>query len=176
MVTDMTRLDRSAGASTMPTDEGGAMVHFSNEFFSWAQSETFWAVVGALAAVVATCIAIIELVRRNVLDRQFAAYRRVNTNRVWGHIQILLEAYETLDEAKNSKPQGTSVQDRIERERFLCDKIISARKAVVATYLRLLEQAISEHDQFNEEIAQRWLQMGRLENDWRYRIAMKFID
>jgi len=151
-----------------------------NPFLSWlsevASSDTLWAVIGAIAAVVATCIAIVELVRRNAIDRQFAAYRRVNANRVWGHIQIVLEAYETLDEAKKAPAPGTTERDRIERERFLCDKIISARKAVVAAYLRLLEQAISEQDKFDEEVAQRWLQMGRLENDWRYKIALKFVD
>jgi flagellar biosynthesis chaperone FliJ len=151
-----------------------------NEFLSrlsdWASSDTLWAVVGAIAAVAATCVAIIELVRRNALDRQFTAYRRVNANRIWGHIQIVLEAYETLDEAKKAPARGLTEKDRVERERFLCDKIISARKAVVAAYLRLLEQAISEQDRFDEQVAQRWLQMGRLENDWRYRIAMKFVD
>jgi hypothetical protein len=144
--------------------------------FTFLGSELFWAIFGAIFTTVATCIALLELTKKRAVDRQFGIYKRDSKNRVWGHIQLILEVYNTLDEARNLPKADALAQGYDDYEAFLCDKITSARKGIVASYLRLIEQAISIEEGFNEETALRWRQMGRLENEWRYQVALKFLD
>ena len=139
-------------------------------------TELFWAIFGAIFTTVATCIALLELTKKRAVDRQFNIYKRDSKNRVWGHIQLILEVYSTLDEARNLSKAEAVAQGYDDYEAFLCDKITSARRGIVASYLRLLEQAISSEEAFNEETALRWRKTGRLENDWRYQVALKLLD
>jgi hypothetical protein len=59
---------------------------------------------------------------------------------------------------------------------FLYFKIISARKVLVATYLKQLKDRINQEDYFDRAIAEKWFEEGKLQNEWRKKAAMQFAD
>jgi hypothetical protein len=139
-------------------------------------SELAWVIVGGVAGVIGTVVAIIESVKKKSERLRYQRLKRTQKNRTWGHIQAVLELYQSLEDARNSS-HATALSEGYETyEAYLCDKITSARRGAVRIYLRLLEQAIDEEETFDARAAQHWKDTGKLENEWRYQMALKFVD
>ena len=134
-----------------------------------------WTVVGVLATVGSTLVAAIQGVRFGNVQRNFNTFRSSNNHRTWGDIQLILELYETLDEARTHALDPSKLPSDTSPTAYLASKLSSARRSAIAAYLRLLEQAIDDEDEFTEETAKEWLRLGKLENDWRYQKSLKFV-
>jgi len=123
----------------------------------------FW---GTIASIIGLAIAIIQTFRYRAANENFKKLKQVRNTQIWGSIALTLEAYDTLNEAKQ-------IIEKKHVDNDIALKIVSARKSVVAQYLRLLEQAILDEELFTAETAAEWREKGLLENEWRYQIALK---
>ena len=131
------------------------------------------AAYSSLFSLVSVPFGVVQFFRYRVARDALRRLKTLNKNRLWGDIQLLLEAYETLDEARNPEH---AARMKINMGQYHTIKIASARKGVVALYLRLLEHAINEEEEFTSETAKRWFESGRLENEWRYKAALRFAN
>lgn len=123
-------------------------------------------IVGTFASLIALVVALVQSLRYKAARENYQKLRQIRNTQIWGSITLTLEAYDTLDEAKaliKNKPIDSEI----------AMKIVSARKSIVAQYLRLLEEAILDEDMFTEATATEWRSMGLLENEWRYQAALK---
>lgn len=123
-------------------------------------------VVAGLVGIVSFILAFVQTLRYRQAEKDLQFFRRSKNADIWGNIALVLQAYESLDDAR------TLVR---RRQVELAGKLSSARRAIVGQYIQLLKQAILDEPEFTEETIQYWRRIGRLENDWRAAQAMKYI-
>lgn len=128
------------------------------------------AYIGSISSIVSLVFGVVQFMRYKAAKEKHDKLKQIRGTQIWGSINLTLEAYDTLDEAKallkNDNLQNIDLNE-------LAYKVVSARKSTVAQYLRLLEQAILDEDNFTEETAKQWKDKGLLENEWRYKTALK---
>jgi Ni,Fe-hydrogenase I large subunit len=98
-------------------------------------------IIGTVASVICLIIAIVQYMKYKETKDNLKKLKNVRNTQIWGSISLILEAYKTLDEAKELITTKT-----VDSE--VAMRIVSARKSIVAQYLRLLEQAILEEEYF----------------------------
>jgi len=125
-------------------------------------------IIGTIASIISVVIALVQYMKYKEAKNNLRKLKNVRSTQIWGSILLTLEAYNTLDEAKD-----LITTKAVDNE--IATKIVSARKSIVAQYLRLLEQAILDEECFTEETAREWKDKGLLENEWRYQAALKLI-
>jgi len=125
-------------------------------------------IIGTIASVVSVIVAIIQYMKHKEAKDNYRKLKNIRNTQIWGSILLTLETYNTLDEAKEL------VETKI-IDNEVAMKIVSARKSIVAQYLRLLEQAILDEECFTEQTAREWKEKGLLENEWRFQAALKLV-
>jgi hypothetical protein len=125
-------------------------------------------IIGTIASVISVIVAVIQYMKYRETKNNLKKLKNVRSTQIWGSILLTLEAYNTLNEAKD-----LITIRAVDNE--IATKIVSARKSIVAQYLRLLEQAILDEECFTEETAREWRDKGLLENEWRFQAALKLI-
>jgi hypothetical protein len=123
-------------------------------------------IAGTIVSIIGLIIAIIQSMKYKAANENYKKLKQIRNTQIWGSISLILEAYDTLDEAKK-------ILEEREIDSEISLKIVSARKSIVAQYLRLLEQAILDEPTFTIETANEWRKKGLLENEWRYQVAIK---
>lgn len=94
------------------------------------------AAIGTLGTVVATVVSVLQTARYSSQRNRSRELERIRKATVWGNIAMVLEAYQTLDDAR-----GICASDGELKKELLCSKISSARSAVVTQYQQLLKEA-----------------------------------
>jgi len=125
--------------------------------------------IAGAASIISLVVAIIQHQKYKATKKDYEKLRQIRNAQIWSNILLTLEAYNTLDQAKQKIYQKEVDQD------LLPLIIISARKSLVAQYIKLLEQAVLDEDEFTEETAKEWRKKGLLENEWRYNAALRFV-
>lgn len=123
--------------------------------------------LGAAASVIGIGIAIAQTFRYREARRLLVEIRRNRSAEIWGGIALTLQAYDTIEDARELVPDTASA---------LSGKVASARRVVVAQYLQQLRQAVLDEPVFNERVLQNWIANGRLENEWRIAQARRLLD
>ncbi|MCO5261208.1 MAG: hypothetical protein M9916_13795 [Crocinitomicaceae bacterium] len=129
-------------------------------------TEQIIGISGGVASIIGLGIALLQYLKYKKAKESLEKLKEIRNTQLWGSITLLLETYNTLEEAKELLNE-----DGISQELSL--KVISARKSTVAQYLRLLEQAILDHPNFTTEIAEKWREKGLLQSDWELNAAIK---
>lgn len=127
------------------------------------------AYIGSISSIASLLFGVVQLMKYRAAKEKHDKLKQIRGAQIWGSINLTLEAYDTLNEAKDLVFSNAKDPDINE----LACKIVSARKSTVAQYLRLLEQAILDEERFTEETAKEWKEKGLLENEWRYKAALK---
>ena len=123
---------------------------------------------GLIFSVAGLVLAISQTLRYNQARKDLNELQRRHNADIWQGISLTLQAYETLDDARNIDVSGP-------RRPELAAKLGSARRAVVAQYVHQLRQATLDEPEFTDETVERWRSIGRLENEWRVQQARKFL-
>lgn len=124
--------------------------------------------IGILITCLGIGIAVIQTIRAEQTTRKLRRLERVQSAQIWHNIALTLNAYETLEDAREYAKDGA-------QKEALVAKISSARRCIVDQYLDLIRAAALEEKEFTEQTVQRWVEQGRLQNDWRVMQARKFI-
>lgn len=131
--------------------------------------EILLAVASSIASIAGLAVAVIQTVRFRAAKRANKELRRSRNTQIWGNIVLALQAFERLEPLKDTHPDVESLPDDVKK------RVVAARQSVVDQYLRLLEQAILDENEFTAETVDLWCESGRLENEWRRDHAMKFV-
>lgn len=134
------------------------------------------AVSASVITIAAGSAALLQSLRFRSARRALEQLKRHIKNRIWGDIQLTLQVFDSLEEAKQTYDGVKPLRPGITMEQYLYAKMISARKGAVAAYLRQLEQRINEEETFDHETAQKWFEEGRLQNEWRLNAALGFAE
>ena len=128
-------------------------------------------VLGISLGVVGIGISLLQTYRYEEARERLAQIKRVRNATIWHNIALVLNAYDTLEDARQFVSEGElSVgKDALQA------KISSARRCVVDQYLDLLKEAVLDEEHFSEETIEYWRSIGRLENEWRVKQAKKFL-
>jgi|GEM_PF-6663934 len=126
-------------------------------------------IVGSVASIIGLVVAIIQTIRFRNASENVRMLKRHRNATIWSNISMLLEAYETLEDARNLVEVTEDLDPK------LYAKISSARRSIVNQYLQYLKEAVLDEDDFTSEILDSWVKSGRLENEWRVNQARKFI-
>lgn len=122
--------------------------------------------IASVVGILSLGLAIAQTVRARNARAELERIRRIKNADIWSGISLTLQAYETIDDARELIPEGAHE---------LSAKIGSARRAIVGQYLQQLRQAVLDEPEFTEETVKEWRRVGRLENEWRVAQAMKFV-
>lgn len=114
---------------------------------------------------------IIQTYRAKQVSEDLKQKKREQNASIWCNISMVLNTYDTLEDAR-IYANGASGPENMDA---LSAKISSARRCIVDQYLNLLKQAVLDEPDFSEEVLQRWIKQGRLENEWRVAQARKLI-
>jgi hypothetical protein len=123
---------------------------------------------GLALSVLGLVVALAQTLRYREAQKSLSEIKRRNNADIWQGMSLILQAYESLDDARSIRLLGFPRSD-------LAAKISSARRAVIALYIHQLRQATLDEPVFTEETIRHWIKTGRLENEWRVQQARKFI-
>lgn len=124
---------------------------------------------GSLASFIGLVIAYVQWRNYRSAEQQLLTIRRHRNADIWTNISLLLQAYESIEDARNlwSTSEISNTQ--------LLAKINSARRSIVSQYLHLLKEAALDEPRFSDQTIQEWIKCGRLENEWRIAQARRLI-
>ena len=126
---------------------------------------------GALLSALGFAIAIVQTYRAWSANATLENEKRTRNATIWHNIALVLNAYETIEDARSALNNGADTTDTA----VIAAKLSSARRCIVDHYLELLKSAVLDEPEFNEGTVRLWIEQGRLENDWRVKQARKFI-
>ena len=80
-----------------------------------------------------------------------------------------VRTFDSLDEARDLIASREPVDDEV------ISKISSARRGTVDHWRELLKDAVLQEPEFNSATLEKWIEMGRLENEWRIAQARRLL-
>lgn len=128
-----------------------------------------WALIGTAASILSLVFALIQTLKYRTSKKNYEKLKKIQHNQIWGNIRIVLEIFDRLEPLKEDAGKLTSAPDEVK------SRIIAARQSTVDNYIRLIEQAALAEDNFTQETVDKWFANGKLENEWRRDVAMKFV-
>jgi hypothetical protein len=123
-------------------------------------------VTAGVITIISFILALTQTLRYKQARDSLAEIRRIKNAEIWSDIATTLQAYKSLDEARELVPSDS---------KDLYGKVNSARRAIITHYIQLLRQAILDEPEFTEETVEFWKRTGRLDTEWRVAQAMIFV-
>jgi hypothetical protein len=128
-------------------------------------------IAGVLLGVAGVAISLVQTYRYEEARERLIRIKRARNATIWHNIALVLNAYESLEDAR----EFSSQQDLNASRDALQGKIASARRSVIDQYLDLLKEAVLDEEHFSEDTIEYWKSIGRLDNEWRVKQAKKFL-
>ena len=125
-------------------------------------------IVEIVTTVLALVVAAVQTVRYKHSQSLIKDLKRAKNATIWTHIAIVLEAYYTIEDARDK-----CEKDQEKGEVFA--KITSARRTIVILWLDMLKEAALDEEEYNLKTIEKWIKLGRLENDWRIDKAKRLV-
>lgn len=128
-----------------------------------------WAIIGTVTSFLSLIFAMIQTLKYRAEKKNYEKLKNIQHNQIWGNIRLVLEIFDRLEPLKENAEKLNSIPDEVKA------RIIAARQSAVDNYIRLIEQAALAEDTFTQETVDRWFENGKLENEWRRKVAMMFV-
>jgi len=130
----------------------------------------WWSVIGTVIGAISLVIAGVQTVRYQVAKRLL---QRINSREqvaTWGLYDLIIQAYDDVVEAREalrSAPNAAPVK--------AVEKTAQTAALLNAMWLATVEHASTLEPQFNSSTVERWVELGRLDSDWRIARAKKLL-
>lgn len=113
-------------------------------------------IAGFVLSAAGITVAVIQTYRAWQATKNLENEKRARNAAIWHNIALVLNAYETLEDAR-SYAKKLSDAGNIDA---LVAKLSSARRCVVDQYLDLLKAAVLDEPEFTEDTLKRWISQG----------------
>lgn len=121
--------------------------------------------VGLLGSIVT----IYQFLKNKELKKTIEKLKRTEEAEMWTYLGSAVKTYEALSEAR----ELLSKRDSIDYESLL--KVQSARRGTIDLYILLLKDVVLKEEDFTETTIKKWVELGRLETDWRISQARRLL-
>lgn len=129
-------------------------------------------IISFVLSALGLVIAAIQTAKAKEAKEALKREKRNRSASIWHNIALVLNAYETLEDARDYAKQ-LSGDSRMEA---LLAKLSSARRCTVDQYLDLLKSAVLDEEKFDQSTIDLWVKQGKLQNEWRVLQAKKFLN
>jgi hypothetical protein len=129
----------------------------------------WWTIVGTVIGAISLILAVVQTIRYQVAKRLL---RRINEREqlaTWALYDLIVQAYDIIGEARTTlRSEPNSPVQAVE-------KTAQAASLLNAMWLKTVEHAAMLEPEFREPTLQRWVDLGRLDSDWRLARARKLL-
>jgi hypothetical protein len=122
-------------------------------------------IIGFIGSVVT----IYQFLKNRELKKTIEKLQRTEEAEMWTYIGSIVKTYDALCDARKL----LSDKPNIDYESLL--KVQSARRGTIDLYILLLKDAVLKEEDFSEDTIKRWIELGRLENEWRISQARRLL-
>lgn len=121
--------------------------------------------IGLLGSIVT----IYQFLKNKELKKTIEKLKRTEEAEMWTYLGSAVKTYEALSEAR----ELLSKRAIIDYESLL--KVQSARRGTIDLYILLLKDVVLKEEDFTENTIKKWVELGRLETDWRISQARRLL-
>jgi hypothetical protein len=126
-------------------------------------------IIGVVFGFLCIMIAIYQTLRYQQIKNILRKIERAENAEMWMNIGIIVRIFDSLEKAANL------IMKRVRVDNEVLSEVTSAKRGISDQYLSLLKEAVLAESHYNMAVIEKWVTMGRLENEWRKTQAKRLL-